>query len=284
MNTRVTKLKARRVFRRRRKQVDEFADNATRTIDKHVFKQINSIGEVLRFIVAWTLLIGLLIGGLVYQTRGLASQYLSVQPTSGGVFSEGVVGTYSTPNPLFADTSVDLSVVKLLFNSLLTYDHNGQIVNDLAESVEVDDSGKIYTVVLRDNVYWHDGEKLDSGDVVYTYKTIQNPASRSTYNLSWQGIGIDAPNERTVRFTLPTPLNSFRLSLTNGIVPQHILSRIPVGELRGDEFNLVPVGTGPFRLKAVDRVDDFETNSKRQRLEFVRNDDYFKGSPKDYFK
>jgi peptide/nickel transport system substrate-binding protein len=279
MNARISRNKARRIFRSRKRQVGDLTESASRHIDRHVFRRLNNFGDIARFVGAWLGMMLILIAGVAYQNRTLASYYLESKPVPGGVLNEGVVGTFTNPNPLFASSTIDLSVSKLIFNSILTYNEKGQLVPDLAESVTRSDDGLTYTVVLRQDVLWQDGHKFSSSDVVYTYKAIQNPDTRSPYNISWQGIAIEATDERTVTFKLPSALNSFTISLTNGIVPAHILSKVNFSELRSAEFNSIPVGTGPFILNQAVRLDDFETLEKRQRIELVRNDAYFKGRP-----
>lgn len=276
----VSKAKAKRVIRARRRQVGEMTDNASKNIDRHVFRRLSNLNDVGRFIVAWLLLMIVLATGVIYQTRGLRAYYLETQPVSGGLVSEGIVGTYSNPNPLFASTTVDLSVSRLLFSSILAYNSRGELVNDLAETIIRSDDGLTYDVTLKQGVRWHDGTELTAKDIVYTYQAIQNPNTRSPYNVSWQGIKVEEVNTYLARFTLPSALNSFPLSLTNGIVPYHLLGETPFEELRSASFNTRPVGSGPFILSNVTRIDDFETIEKRQRLEFRASTEYFKGAPK----
>jgi peptide/nickel transport system substrate-binding protein len=274
-----SKTKARRLFRSRKRQVSDMTESASQQIDRHVFRRLTSFADVGRFMVAWLLLLVVLIAGVVYQTRGLSEYYLSTQSVPGGLVSEGIIGTYTNPNPIFASSTIDLSVSRLLFNSILTYDDKGALVNDLAETVTRSQDGLIYTVTLRKGTLWHDGRELKSDDVLYTYRAIQNPDTKSPYNISWQGVKIEAPDDYTVTFTLPSALNSFPLSLTNGIVPEHILSELSFSELRSSDFNVKPIGTGPFQFSKVVRIDDFESVTKRQRIEMIRNDAYFKGRP-----
>jgi peptide/nickel transport system substrate-binding protein len=255
-------------------------DTASSHIDRHLFRRINNFADVGRFMVAWLLLIVILIGGVAYQSRGLEKYYLSSQGIDGGVLNEGMIGSYTTPSPLFAVSTVDLTVSRLIFSSLLTYDDHGSLVNDLADSVSRSDDGLNYTVKLKQGVMWHDGEKLTAKDVVYTYTAIQNIDTKSPYNVSWQGVKISQVDDYTVSFLLPSPLNSFPLSITNGIVPAHILSKVSYADLRGSEFNSRPVGSGPFKFTRVVRIDDVQSISKRQRIETVKNDKYFRGVPK----
>lgn len=274
-----SKVKARRLFRSRKRQVSDMTETASSQIDKHIFRRITNFADVGRFMIAWLLLFVVLIGGVIYQTRGLSEYYLSTQSVDGGVLSEGIIGTYTNPNPIFASSTIDLSVSRLIFSSILTYDDRGSLVNDLADSVTRSSDGLTYTVKLRQGTLWHDGHELSSEDIIYTYKAIQNPDTKSPYNVSWQGVKITATDEYTIDFLLPSPLNSFPLSLTNGIVPAHVLSKLSFSELRSSEFNTKPIGTGPFEFSKVVRLDDFESITKRQRIEMVRSDKYFKGRP-----
>jgi peptide/nickel transport system substrate-binding protein len=274
------KLRARKILRSRKRQVGEISESASRNIEKHIFRKIANFTTVARFVGTWLILILILIGGVFYQTRDLGSYYLAPQPTAGGVYTEGIIGSFTTPNPLFATSTVDLSVSKLIFSSILAYDDNGVLQPDLATSVTASDDGRVYTVKLRDNVKWHDGQTLTAADVVFTYKAIQNPDTRSPYNVSWQNIRIEAKDSTTVTFTLPSAINSFRLSLTNGILPEHLLKDLSFAQLRSADFNQAPIGTGPFVLTQAIRLDEFETIKKRQRIEFTSNKHYFKGMPK----
>lgn len=274
-----SKVKARRVFRSRKRQVGDLTESASQHIDRHVFRRLNNFAEVGRFMIAWVLLLIVLTGGVIYQTRSLSEYYLTTKSTDGGILTEGIIGSYTTPNPLFASTTIDLSVSKLIFNSLLSYDENGVLVNDLAASIKRSDDGLVYTVALKEGVLWQDGTEFTSKDVLYTYKAIQNPDTRSPYIVSWRGVTIAAPEKHKVTFTLPAPINAFPLSLTTGIVPSHILKDVDPEQLRSSDFNFSPVGTGPYKLSNVVRLDDFESIAKRQRIETVRNDAYFKGRP-----
>src|SRR5260370_1145571 len=72
-------------------------------------------------------------------------------------------------------------------------------------------------------VCWDDGVQFISADVAFTLTAIQKPDSRSPLASSWQGVTVDTPDDHTVTFKLPQPLNSFMDSTTVGIVPRHLL-------------------------------------------------------------
>ncbi len=73
--------------------------------------------------------------------------------------------------------------------------------------------------------------RLTTADVLYTYQTIQNPDARSPLFTSWQGVKLEVRDERTIVFILPGALGAFTHSLTNGIVPKHVLENTPPSQL-----------------------------------------------------
>ena len=206
MIDRTTKLKLRRQFKRKQKQIEGISSQTEAQLDRHFFRRLGRLYEVRRFIVSWLLLVVLLLGLTVVQTRALGNYYQSVKPLAGGIYSEGIVGSFTNANPIFAVSEVDSAVSRLVFSSLMVYDHDNHLVGDIAKSYSADNTGKVYTVVLNDGIMWHDGKPLTSADVMFTYQTIQNPDAKSPLFSSWQGIKIAAPDVHTITFTLPNIL------------------------------------------------------------------------------
>jgi peptide/nickel transport system substrate-binding protein len=280
MIDRSTRLKFRRRYRHRKRQVEGIGTNAEENIEKLFFKRLPRLGDVRRFVLSWLLLFLLLIGGVVAQTRSLDRLYQSSQPIPGGTFTEGILGTFTNANPLYATGAVDSSVSRLVFSGLMRFDSQNRLTQDLAERYEVDEVGSKYTVILRDNIFWHDGRAITSEDVLFTYKTIQNPDAKSPLLASWQGITIQAPDARTIVFTLPNALTAFPYSLTNGIVPKHLLSGIETSQLRSIRFNTVsPVGSGPFRWETIEVSGDGPDNREEQ-IGLLPYERFHRGAPK----
>src|SRR5690606_3753594 len=140
---------------------------------------------VRRFVFAWVLLFSLLITGVVMQNRALSRFYQTLEPGKGGIFTEGIVGSFTNANPVYAIDPVDASVSRLVFSGLLKYNDRNKLVPDLAESVQADSRGITYTAKLRQNALWHDGKPVTAEDVVFTYQTIQKPDARSPLFENW---------------------------------------------------------------------------------------------------
>ena len=280
MIDRATKLRWRRRVRLGRVAVEDFSVNTEERLEKHLFKRLTRIYGVRRFIASWLMLMALLATGLVLQTRSLSGYYQSLQPVPGGTYTEGIIGSFTNANPLYASGGVDRAAARLLFSGLLTYDQNNQLVGDLATGWTLDPTELVYTFKLRQDVKWHDGKPFTAADVVFTYATIKNPDAKSPLQTSWTGIEVEQPDDYTVVFRLPSTLSAFPYAATNGIVPKHLLEKVPVNQLRSTNFNtLEPVGTGPFKWDVIEVVGT-DADTRQQLLGMTANDAYYKGAPK----
>lgn len=248
MINRYTRLRIRRRFRIQKKSIGKAGEQAGEHFEINVLERWRNLKSVKRFVLGWLILITFLIFGVFLQGRELKSYYLTEVPVAGGTYREGIVGEISNMNPIFATSAADRAASRLQFNTLFTYNEDNLIVGDLAKSFKVNDEGTIYTVALRQDVYWHDGQQFDANDVVFTYEAIQHPDTRSYLNQAWRDVTVQMKDQFTVTFALPNPFTPFPHSLAEGgIVPEHILGDIDPSQLRGHAFNNAsPVGTGPF--------------------------------------
>lgn len=201
--------------------------------------------------------------------------YLSstkVVPASGGEYIEGLLGRPLYVNPVLAQSNeVDLVIASLLFSSLYKYDEKGNLVSDLAQEQTISEDGKTYTLKIRDDAHWHDGEKLTAHDIFFTTKLIQDPAFKSPLRGDWQDISVTTENETTLRFQLNEPSSSFANKLTFGILPRHIFEQIPADSFLNSEFNLKPVGSGPFVFASSSKDKEESLAS----FQLTRNENYY---------
>lgn len=279
MILRAFKLRFRRHLRLQKRQVEELGQQAEQQLEQNFFKRLERLADVRRFVVSWMLLVVLLGGVVVAQNRALGNQYQTLGPVPGGQYTEGLLGSFTNANPIYASNPVDLAVSKLVFASLLTYNEQNQLVGDLAQDWSVDARGTTYTVRLRPNLTWHDGQPLTADDVVFTYQVIQNPDARSPLGTSWQGVEVRAADASTVTFKLPNILASFPYSMTNGIIPKHILQNEQMSGLRSSRFNtLEAVGAGPFRLSTIE-VNSGSAENREETVVLKPFEDYHHGKP-----
>lgn len=220
----------------------------------------------------WQLLLAVVALGLVLALLSFQVQsagFCSVRvPAAGGVFIEGIVGAPQSLNPLLQDGfPVDQELTDLLFDGLTRYGPDGVLTPVLAESWSVSEDGLSVTFRLRDDVFWHDGQPVTAEDVLFTFGLIQDEAFPGSPALAqlWRQVVISQEEAGTVRFTLPTPYSPFLEATTQPILPAHLLADVPVANLATADFNLAPVGTGPFQ---VDRSVNWRENG---RLRLIPN-------------
>lgn len=204
--------------------------------------------------------------------------YLPTEPIKGGVYKEGVVGQMKQFNPLYSPrSSAETTVVSLVFSGLIKNIDNYKVESDLAESWSISKDNKKYTFHLKDNVFWHDGEKLTADDVVFTFETIQNPDVASPRLSTWKGVKVKSPDERTVVFELPSPYAPFIYLCDVPIIPKHILKDISPENLLTSEFSLSPVGSGPFVFEEYKKVKDSQEVHLKANEKFYGQQPYFEG-------
>lgn len=281
MRLRLLRLRFRRRFHIGQKQVGSIGSQTEKGFDQHFVKRLGNLtAPVRRFVGAWILLLVLLIGALFVQNMDLSGYYQQLRPVPGGIYNEGILGTFTNANPLYAANDADTSISRLMFSGLFTYDDQNKLVGDLAQSYSVNDTGDTYTVHLRPHLTWQDGQPLTSADVVFTYQTIQDPDAQSPLRNSWENISVSAPDPQTVVFKLPGTLASFPYTMTNGIVPKHILENVPPAGLRSADFNTVhPVGAGPFAWQAI-QVSGNDPSVAEEQIALVPFANYGRGAPK----
>jgi peptide/nickel transport system substrate-binding protein len=149
----------------------------------------------------------------------------------------------------------------LLFNGLLRKDSHGKMVPDVCSRFEKV-TPTIYRFQLRPNVFFHNGKKLNSRDVVYTYESILNGLVRTTKKAALGTVtNIRAVSDHIVEIELSEPFNGLLVNLNIGILP----------EGAGPDFARSPVGTGPYVLESYRQDGEalLEANNK-----------YFDGPPK----
>jgi peptide/nickel transport system substrate-binding protein len=173
------------------------------------------------------------------------------QPASGGIYTEALVGSFGRLNPLLdLNNPADRDVDRLLFSSLLKFDSQGIPQPDLAESWGVSADGKIYNVTLRANANWDDGTPITSDDVLFTLSLLrsQDSAFSPDVRTLWDGVQITRLNDKNIKFVLTEPFVPFLDYLTFGVLPKHLLESVAADQLASANFNLAPVGSGPYKF------------------------------------
>ena len=186
------------------------------------------------------------------------------EPAPGGTYTEGVVIDTSSAlkiNPLVAPAnSFSQDVAALVFSGLTrsvpgtTADQPGQVVvSDLADNWTISADGKDWEFHLRHDIVWQDGFPFTSKDVAYTLGLVKSDDFQGPKDLAaiWKRVGVTRLGDYTLRFRLEQPFPAFLSYTSLGILPAHKLeNKIKAADLTSSqlEFNLSPVGIGPYQL------------------------------------
>ena len=189
-------------------------------------------------------------------------------PKYGGVYREAILGQVKSVNPLFADNSATEDVNSLVFSGLTKINGEREIVADLAKSWDISSDKKTYTFTLKDNLKWQDGKPLSANDIAFTIGLVQNPDTRSPLAANWNGVKYEVVNDNTIRFILPSSYGNFLSNTTTGILPKHKLDKVKPSNIRSNEFNQKPIGSGPYKLDLLE-VDSSSITLKASENYYV---------------
>jgi peptide/nickel transport system substrate-binding protein len=226
-------------------------------------------------IIASLLLFALLVSGSI--SLGITYRnHSDIVPVVSGSYQEGLVGQPSFLNPILASSNIDQTIDRLLYAGLYSYDNTGAIVPDLAESLPtISDDGKTYTVKLRSGLLWHNDNPLTADDVVFTITAIQNADYGSPLRNQWLSTMVTKQDDRTVVFTTQDVAAPFLHNLTIPIASRVEWSALDPKLMIFSPKNLAAVGSGPYRLKEVERSGDGRIKS----LLLTRNTTYHREGP-----
>ncbi|MDX6499280.1 MAG: peptide/nickel transport system substrate-binding protein [Blastocatellia bacterium] len=198
------------------------------------------------------------------------------------VFVVALSDNIKTIDPI-GSPSVDAAserVRTLMFNSLVKKDEKFDYVPELASNIQRSDDGLVFTFTLHDGVTFHDGRPFTSADAKYTLDTVLGSTFAKAASF-FEGSGanktayvksVEAPDAHTLIIRLnkqwtgllpnlvPIPMipkGTYELDLKNGKLPEQATH---------------PLGTGPFKFKSYDQV--------QQVVDLEANQAYWDGPPK----
>ena len=130
-----------------------------------------------------------------------------------------------------------------------------EIAYDLATDVQCDETGLLWTVTIRDDVKFTDGEPLTASDVAFTYNTVKATSSVNDFTMLKEAVAVD---DTTVEFHMERAYSIWPYTMAIvGIVPEHAY---------GPDYGLNPIGSGRYIMKQWD---------KGQQIIFEANPDYY---------
>ncbi|HAI98520.1 TPA: hypothetical protein DCL30_03175 [Candidatus Peribacteria bacterium] len=186
-----------------------------------------------------------------------------LRPSPGGTYIEGSVGELQSLIPWFTVTNdVNRDIVSLVFAGLLKYNPETKRIEEDLATLSVSADKRIYTLTLKDAVFWHDHtaenpHPVTADDVLFTFKTIQDPAfPNQLLRQNFLGVSIDKINDRAIRFKLDEPYSFFASNLTIGLLPKQSFEGIPPSKMdQAVDFGTAPVGAGPYTFKSITETE-----------------------------
>lgn len=243
-------------------------------IKENFIERLKNVKKIRLLVLEWSLLVTSLILFSVAQAFWFGESYATETFVDGGTYVEATVGRVNSMNPLFATTSSEKVLSKLMFATLVSNDYSGRTSPALADSVTYSDDGKVWRVHLRDGVKWSDDEPITNADIIYTISLIQNPAVSTIYTANLEGVKVSEDENGDIVFELPSAYADFESALNIPIVPEHILMDTPLKTLAESSFSKSPVTSGAFSFNAVQGTDDDE------RVYYLTaNPNYYLGKP-----
>lgn len=193
---------------------------------------------------------------------------LTLAACSGGDASGGgdsaaeeiVIGTTNEPTSMQRNiggsSGISETTSRNVYEGLTAVDESGEVIDVLAESVDLSEDGLTCTITLRSGVSFHDGSPLTAADAAWSISQTIAPESKSARASDLRVITeIDAPDDTTLVLTLDHRSASLRFFLASVTVVRD-----------GDTENTSENGTGPYRLEEWVQGD---------HLTLTRNEDYW---------
>ncbi len=194
-----------------------------------------------------------------------ASDAATGTPKQGGSLRVGIVGgsAKDTADPQLATSQVDICIGYVMYEGLMSFDTDGKLVNEMAESIEPNGDGSVWKVTLKPDMLWHDGKPVTADDIVYSFDRIVDPKDPKSAASTLSGLKVGSTkkvDDKTIEFHLDTPNVIF-----SEVLAVRNAKCVPVGF---DARN--PIGSGAFKMT------DFKPG---EQITFAPFADYYGGVP-----
>jgi peptide/nickel transport system substrate-binding protein len=174
----------------------------------------------------------------------LAAMSASSAPTAGGELMIATLADAGRLDPHAVTDAASMRVIEHLYSTLLRHaPAYGEYEPDLAESIEVSDDGRTYTLTLVADASFHSGRSVTAEDVKYSIERIVEMGVRGSQFSAVSS--IDTPDERTVVLRLAHAFAPLRSALAN---PMNAIVDREVVEANGGSLDASDAGSGPFKL------------------------------------
>lgn len=193
-----------------------------------------------KFSILMALLLVVALGGCAGDTgesSGDKSSSATGEPVYGGSVVVGVQQDIDSLDPHKATAAGTKEILFNIFEGLVKVDENGSLINAVASEHKISDDGLVYTFTLRENVKFHNGNKVTAEDVKYSLERASGLLDGTALISTLKTIqSVDIVDEQTVQVTVG--------SANTELIYSFVAAIIPAGS--GEDAEGTPIGTGPF--------------------------------------
>ncbi|MCU6792021.1 glutathione ABC transporter substrate-binding protein [Paenibacillus sp. WQ 127069] len=175
---------------------------------------------------------------------------------------------FITLDPHNSSDTHSITGARTMYEGLMGFDENMNVVPVLAASHKISEDGLVYTFTLQEKIKFHDGTDFNAEAVKINLDRLRDEKNNLRLRKSFSKVtNVTAPDAKTVVITLSEPYNA----LLNKMAMALMISPKALAE-QGANISKNPVGTGPYKFKEWVQGD---------RLTVVKNPDYWQqGIPK----
>jgi peptide/nickel transport system substrate-binding protein len=196
-----------------------------------------------------------------------------------------------TLNPIYSFNSTEKTINKQIFDNLLVFNSQGEVINNLTESWEINDDSTIFRFNLKKDIYFHpykingkeipiEQRKVTASDWKWSFEYLTDPKNKSSYAENFQKVmGYDDyRQQKTNEISGIKVINDYQLEieLKNSYAPfiYNLMKEAAVvmpkqAVLNSEQkFSLAPVGTGAFKLKKF----------SNKKIVLIKNKNYWKNN------
>jgi peptide/nickel transport system substrate-binding protein len=201
-------------------------------------------------------------------TTDTASDTDTTTTQEGGTLIWARYGDADSLDPHRTTTTLSWQMFDQLYDTLLAFDDNGEIVPNLAQEWEVNEDGTAVTFTLNEGITCHDGTPFDANDVKYTADRALDDANPSVTSGAWGPIeSVDVVDPQTVTFQFSSPFGAFLSFMADPFASMICDSN----EEFGDQFGVSQaIGTGPWQFVSWTRGDEIVLERNENYVRFGR--------------